>query len=266
VAAGGSARTTRSEPSGSSLNRSRTAWRRRRVTRWRTTALPTARLTTKPARGGSAALPSSIRCTTSVDRLTRVPRRTTRENSALRVTRCCVGSTLHRRPERQAARRLRPLPRRAARMARPARVRERRRKPCLRCRRRLLGWNVRLLTFTPGNFSFGPSGNSECADRPAPLTRARAGRLQPGGRRGHAAPVDSKSTCSRYAPGIERVKPDRALWTTSPPADTQRQTNRPPLHRTVLLCCICATTRRACRETLRLRRRIPTIAHEQGCG
>src|SRR5699024_5156257 len=31
------------------------------------------------------------------------------------------------------------------RMARPARVRMRRRKPCLRARRRLLGWKVRLL-------------------------------------------------------------------------------------------------------------------------
>jgi hypothetical protein len=40
----------------------------------------------------------------------------------------------------------RPLRRRLARMARPARVRMRRRKPCLRARRRLLGWYVRLLT------------------------------------------------------------------------------------------------------------------------
>jgi hypothetical protein len=31
-------------------------------------------------------------------------------------------------------------------MARPARVRMRRRKPCVLARRRLLGWNVRLLT------------------------------------------------------------------------------------------------------------------------
>jgi hypothetical protein len=40
----------------------------------------------------------------------------------------------------------RPLRRRFAKMARPARVRMRRRKPCLRARRRLLGWYVRLLT------------------------------------------------------------------------------------------------------------------------
>jgi hypothetical protein len=46
----------------------------------------------------------------------------------------------------QADRRLRPLRRRAEMTARPARVRIRRRKPWVRLRRRLLGWNVRLLT------------------------------------------------------------------------------------------------------------------------
>lgn len=40
----------------------------------------------------------------------------------------------------------RPLERRAAMIARPARVRIRRRKPWVLARRRLLGWNVRLLT------------------------------------------------------------------------------------------------------------------------
>jgi hypothetical protein len=40
----------------------------------------------------------------------------------------------------------RPLCRRAARTARPARVRMRSRKPCVLARRRLFGWNVRLLT------------------------------------------------------------------------------------------------------------------------
>jgi hypothetical protein len=43
---------------------------------------------------------------------------------------------------------VRPLRRRAARMARPARVRMRSRKPCVLARRRLFGWNVRLLTCT----------------------------------------------------------------------------------------------------------------------
>jgi hypothetical protein len=44
----------------------------------------------------------------------------------------------------------RPLCLRAARMARPARVRMRSRKPCVLARRRLFGWNVRLLTGAPG--------------------------------------------------------------------------------------------------------------------
>jgi hypothetical protein len=46
----------------------------------------------------------------------------------------------------QALSRSRPLRRRAARTARPARVRMRSRKPCVLARRRLFGWNVRLLT------------------------------------------------------------------------------------------------------------------------
>jgi len=51
----------------------------------------------------------------------------------------------HRRPD-QADSSLRPLRRRACRMARPARVRIRRRKPWVLARRRLFGWKVRLLT------------------------------------------------------------------------------------------------------------------------
>ena len=46
----------------------------------------------------------------------------------------------------QTVRLLRPFERRFDRMARPARVRMRRRKPCFLCRRRLFGWYVRLLT------------------------------------------------------------------------------------------------------------------------
>jgi len=50
----------------------------------------------------------------------------------------------------QALSRSRPLRLRAATMARPARVRMRSRKPCVLARRRLFGWNVRLLTGAPG--------------------------------------------------------------------------------------------------------------------
>ncbi len=49
-------------------------------------------------------------------------------------------------PGSQAESFSRPLRRRPARIARPARVDIRRRKPCVRARRRLLGWKVRLLT------------------------------------------------------------------------------------------------------------------------
>jgi len=48
--------------------------------------------------------------------------------------------------EPQAESSERPLRRRADKMARPARVRIRRRKPWVLARRRLLGWKVRLLT------------------------------------------------------------------------------------------------------------------------
>ena len=60
-------------------------------------------------------------------------------------THACRGRQ-HGRPARQAESRARPLRRRLARMARPARVRMRRRNPWVFARRRLFGWNVRLLT------------------------------------------------------------------------------------------------------------------------
>jgi hypothetical protein len=54
-----------------------------------------------------------------------------------------VGGGQH---EGQAESFARPLARRAVRIARPARVRMRSRNPCVFARRRLFGWNVRLLT------------------------------------------------------------------------------------------------------------------------
>ena len=50
----------------------------------------------------------------------------------------------------------RPLRRRDDRIERPARVRMRRRKPCFLARRRLFGWNVRLLTGIPHDSGGGP--------------------------------------------------------------------------------------------------------------
>ena len=66
----------------------------------------------------------------------------------------------------QTLTRARPLRRRAARIARPARVRMRSRNPCVFARWRLFGWNVRLLTGTPvqGGLNAGLTG--------APVRRA----------------------------------------------------------------------------------------------
>jgi hypothetical protein len=50
----------------------------------------------------------------------------------------------------------RPLRRRDDMIERPARVRMRRRKPCFLERRRLFGWNVRLLTGLPHDSGGGP--------------------------------------------------------------------------------------------------------------
>jgi hypothetical protein len=46
--------------------------------------------------------------------------------------------------QRETVSRVRPLPRLAARIARPALVRIRKRKPCVFARRRVFGWNVRF--------------------------------------------------------------------------------------------------------------------------
>jgi hypothetical protein len=75
------------------------------------------------------------------------------EKSSRRRIRAAAGSKadLASAQARQALSRARPLRRRAARTARPARVRMRSRNPCVLARRRLFGWNVRLLTRTPGN-------------------------------------------------------------------------------------------------------------------
>jgi hypothetical protein len=54
-----------------------------------------------------------------------------------------------RRGASQTLTRARPLRRRAASIARPARVRMRSLNPCVFARLRLFGWNVRLLTETP---------------------------------------------------------------------------------------------------------------------
>ena len=98
---------------------------------------------------------------------------------------------------------LRPLRRREDRIARPARVRIRRRKPCTLWRRRLFGWYVRLLTRDLRGSAWSGSGGTghllvDLFDRHRPPAWMR---------RGHAAPVDSGSTAQRYGLAGRRVKP-----------------------------------------------------------
>ncbi len=136
-----------------------------RAVRWRTTALPTALDTTSPAlhrtgRRRSSALRGVTRTTTTE---VLVPARAPERSIALKSwafrMRCSTGSIFRTRTARpqagngpltcraeaQALSSLRPLRRRAEMIDRPARVRMRDRKPCLRLRRRLLGWKVRLV-------------------------------------------------------------------------------------------------------------------------
>jgi hypothetical protein len=87
--------------------------------------------------------------------------------------------------------RARPLRRRAARIARPARVRMRSRNPCVFARRRLFGWNVRLLTWDSRW-----TGRGRCGHRASHAGRAHAA----------ARPGDSR-TNERYAGRVPPVKP-----------------------------------------------------------
>jgi hypothetical protein len=81
--------------------------------------------------------------------------------------------------QNQALSRARPLWRRAARTARPARVRMRSRKPCVLARRRLFGWNVRLLTGAPDQDSYGDSRHAR-STRVPPTDPPQATILNPG--------------------------------------------------------------------------------------
>jgi hypothetical protein len=175
-------------------------------------------LTTKPTRTFPASVVSSSlartdRCSTTVRVPARRPSRTARPNSAREVRRWSRVSTTRTVPTElaltsaQAARRLRPLRRRDARMARPARVRIRRRKPCVLWRRRLFGWNVRLLTslFSGVGVVTRLFSDRVRTIRLAPPTRGEPPAQQRAGVivvRGHAAPVDTGSTAQRYAVGV----------------------------------------------------------------
>lgn len=93
-AAAGSARTTNVAPSGRVPSRSATRCRNRRVTRCRTTAFPTALLTTKPALVTPPGR-SRMACTTSLRLPAFTPPRMTVRKSSPRRSRASAGSTTH---------------------------------------------------------------------------------------------------------------------------------------------------------------------------
>ncbi len=144
-AAPGRARTTRPLPCGTVFRRSANCARNRRLTRCRTTLPPTDLPTTRPIAGRSRRT-EGCWCRTRWRQRARAPDRTTVANSVDRRSRYSRGSMWRRWLSAQADSSPRPLRRRAERMARPARVRIRSRKPWVLARRRLLGWKVRLVT------------------------------------------------------------------------------------------------------------------------
>ena len=82
-----------------------------------------------------------------------------------RVSRFGLASTARTRRRARCG----PCARRAERMARPARVRMRRRKPCFLARRRLFGWKVRLLMGSlPDQVSPGRSDRRRCVQGNCP--------------------------------------------------------------------------------------------------
>src|SRR5690242_13062193 len=118
-------------PPGRASIRSLIRCRSRRFTRLRVTAGPTDLATTNPTLGGLLIALSTLadaRWATTRTPPDRRPRRTAYRKSSAVVRRLLEDSTSGPRP--QTARLLRPLRRRADRIARPARVRIRRRNPC----------------------------------------------------------------------------------------------------------------------------------------
>ena len=109
----------------------------------------------------------------------------------------------------QADSRLRPLARRAERMARPARVRMRRRKPWVLARRRLFGWKVRLLTEelqtrSPRGSRATLTKDDERHGRPRRTARPRYGGVRAGSNPALVrALVPSQVKATRREPGTD---------------------------------------------------------------
>ena len=116
-----------------------------RAKRFRVTALPTDLLIIKPARAGSLDSVLVYRYPTKLVDEYRSPLFVARAKSPLSVSRAVLASTGIFFGDPYAERWTRPLARRAAKTARPARVAMRARKPCFLARRRVLGWKVRFV-------------------------------------------------------------------------------------------------------------------------
>jgi hypothetical protein len=84
------------------------------------------------------------------------------------------GSSVADAPD-QADSRVRPFNRRDLMIARPARVRIRARNPCLRARRRVLGWKVRFTSDSLSQFGLQPVTGGGGPPRPTGQGYCRAG-------------------------------------------------------------------------------------------
>ena len=134
----------------------------------------------------------------------------------------CVQSTTSRkhgvflgrrqsRRDRQADSSTRPLRRRAARMARPARVCIRSRKPWVFARRRLFGWKVRLLTgISPLSGTAGMASETAVLSTTDPLAPLRTQTCRGAARNGRNPPDGVKGTDSR-ADGSNSAARDPAV-------------------------------------------------------
>ena len=137
--------------------------------------------------------------------------------------------------------RARPLRRRAARIARPARVRMRSRNPCVFARRRLFGWNVRLLTWDSRwteevGAATGPAMRAAHMQKPALAIAGPMNGTRPGCRRSNRRPARRLGTAG--PPGRRVLFPQTPDRLSSDRAGTLRNTSRLPNgHRSRALGC-----------------------------
>ena len=211
---------------------STTTPRNLRLTLFRTTAPPTDFATTKPTRVPAWSA-TGRQCTTSVPRPARTPLRIVSAKSSDRRIRRAAGSTRNDQADSSS----RPLRRRAARIARPARVRMRSRKPCVLARRRLFGWKVRFDTSDSTRLVQVTAGtaDSRCPFRsPVVASGATAAAERRSARRAGTLTGAERTAVPRYAAesgrsNLRRCEPGhQRAANRSPPARPRRATANPP--------------------------------------